>query len=262
MKKGILILTVIVMALTVVQPARAAEYWDLRIHNNTEDPIKIKLSGPDNYSFTIQPGKLTKTVEEGTYEYSFNACSEKVKGDITVDKDRVWLIIDPCPARIHYSKFVILNHMNTATTFEMSGPQAYELSVSSGKNKFLDIVTGEYTYTYDSCGYDVSGTIRVLKNGSTRLTVFSCERREIIDFFGLPNPSNLRIGSHYAFPINLTLMGPKHYYVQLEPGFNRLDVIRGIYSYFYFAFGKQFSGEFRVTGGGLRVNFSPLHPTP
>lgn len=260
MKNGIIIFAVLALALASVSPALAAKY-DLLVHNNTESSVKIKLSGPETYSFTVAPGKIAKTVEEGTYEVSYSACGADVDTEITVDGEGVWLIIDPCPLPEFDAKFVVYSHFGETFVLTMSGPREYEFTLNLGKNKFLDIITGDYLYSYDACGEQMGGAVRVTKNGKARITLISCERHELIDF-GLPNPSNLRIGSHYAFPINLTLIGPKQYFLQVQPGFNRLDVIRGTYSYFYSAFGQQHSGEFSVTGGGVWVVFSPLAPTP
>lgn len=255
MKKALLVVLVLVISLTTIQPVYAASY-DLRVHNNTEDPVKIKLKGPETYSFTVQPGKIIKTVEEGTYEYSYTACGVDVDGEITVNKDRVWLIIDKCSAPVTYAKFVVDSHFGETLSLTLTGPQEYDLTVNLGTNKFIDIITGDYVFSYDACDTTISGVITVTKNGRARLTLRSCERREIREF-GLPNPSNLRIGNHYSFPLDVTLIGPKQYFVQVQPGYNRLDVIRGTYTYIYTAFGKVVSGEFSVTGGGIGVIFSP-----
>lgn len=260
MKKGIIIFTVLAMALTLVSPALAAKY-DLLVHNNTESSVKIKLSGEETYSFTVAPGKIAKTVEEGTYEVSYSACGVDVDTEITVNGEGVWLIIELCPPPEFEAKFVVNSHFGETMVLTMSGPREYEFTLNLGKNKFLDIVTGDYFYSYDACGGVVSGAVRVTKNGKARVTLRSCERQDLLEH-GLPNPSNLRIGSHYAFPISLTLIGPHQYYLQVQPGSNHLDVIRGTYSYFYTAYGQQHAGQFTVTGGGIGIVFSPLAPTP
>jgi hypothetical protein len=255
MKNGILLLAVFALALGAVQPVLAADY-DLLVHNNTEDPVSIKLSGPETYSFTVEPGKIAKTVEEGTYEVSYTACGVEVDTELTVSGEGVWLIIELCPPPEYMAKFIVNSHFGDPLTLSMTGPRDYELSLDLGKNKFIDIVTGDYFYSYSACDGEVSGSVRVTQNGKASLTLYSCERATLLSY-GLPNPSNLRMGNYYSFPLNLTLIGPQQYYMQLEPGYNRLDVIRGTYTYLYSAFGQQHSGEFTVTGGGTWVVFSP-----
>jgi hypothetical protein len=76
----------------------------------------------------------------------------------------------------------------------------------------------------------------------------------------LPNtvPSNLRICSHYAFPVRITLNGPTSYSFEIVPGLNRLNVIDGTYSYFYTAYGQFFSGTFTVGEAGTSFIISPI----
>lgn len=260
MKNAVVLFVVCALALGLVQPAQAEDF-DLMIHNNTEEDVKILLQGPEDYSFTVEPGKIAKTVEEGTYEYKYNACGLEYNGTITVDEEGVWLIIELCPPPVFQAKFVVDSHFGETIVLSMSGPEEYELTLSLGSNKFIDIVTGDYVYSYEACDGTQSGTIRVTKNGKARLTLRSCERQALLAF-GLPNPSNLRIGSHYSFPLNMTLRGPQSYFFELQPGFNRLDVIRGTYTYTYTAYGTTYTGEFDVTGGSTWIVFSPTPLKP
>lgn len=265
MRRVLLAALLLVTSFAFPQSASAKTY-DLLIHNNTEEAVTIKLKGDENYSFTVQPGKLTKTVEEGTYEMSYTACNGDidVDKDITITQDGIWEVFGPCPPEKVTAKFVINSNIAETLTLSMSGPESYELTISLGKNKFLDIVAGTYTYTHDYCGEGVvAGTVRVTKNGTARLTVNGCERVEILSF-GLPNPSNMRLSSHYAFPITVTFIGPKQYYFSLPLGFTRVDMVRGTYSYFYTAYNQFYSGEITVAGGGVQntVVFSPLKPEP
>lgn len=260
MRKAFVLLMVSVLALSVVQPALAKDY-DLLIHNNTEANVKITLEGPEDYSFTVEPGKTFKTVEEGTYDYKYDSCGVQHTGSISVTQEGVWLIVENCPPEQVKAKFVVNSHFGETIVLSMSGPEEYELTVSLGSNRFLDIVAGNYTYSYEACDGIQGGEIRVTKNGKARLTLRSCERQALLDF-GLPNPSNLRIGSHYSFPLNMTLIGPQQYFFELQPGYNRLDVIRGTYTYLYTAYGQSYSGQFDVTGGGAWVIFSPTPLKP
>jgi hypothetical protein len=255
MNKSLTILLVLALSLTFVQPVSAADY-NLNIHNNTEGNVKLKLEGPENYAFTVEPGKIYKTVEEGTYDYNYTSCGEAHSGKITVNDDDQWLVIEKCPADVFHAKFVIDSHFDETLTVTMVGPETYELAVSLGSNRFLTIASGQYSYSYEACGSTLGGEVFVTKRGDARIMLKSCEVQELLAF-GLPNPHNLMMGNHFAFPITVTLRGPQTYYVQLQPGFNRIDAIRGDYTYFFVAYNHNYSGSLRVTGGATWVAFNP-----
>jgi hypothetical protein len=261
-----MVFIVVAMLAGIAQPVVAAANYDLNIHNNTEESVKVTLTGPKNYSFTLDPGKWTKTVAEGTYKYSYGVCAEKFTGEIKITDDMQWLIIDPCSALPEYTKFVVDSHLGQQLTLTLTGPETYALAIELGSNKFLSIQTGFYNYSYDACGSTLSGSVRVLKNGTGNLILYACEQLgnhppEVID--GVSNSifassSNLRIGSHYAFPIRVTLIGPTSYSFVLTTGLNRLNVQQGTYDYFYSAYGVYRSGTFTVGEAGVTMILSPV----
>lgn len=262
MKRHLIVTTVIVALLLVaVTPVLAATTkWDLNIHNNTEDDVKLKLSGPEDYSFTVIPGKIYKTVEEGTYDYSYTACGEKFSGEITVKDDEQWLIIESCGETPIFAKFVVDSRIPSAITLHMVGPQSYDLAIDAlANNKFLEIQAGDYVYSYDGCGGTYGGEIRVTKNGKARVDIPPCE---IVDYLaGLDNTVdssiNLRIGSHYAFPVSVRLVGPTSYVYSVSLGLNRYKVFPGAYSYSYTAYGQYHSGSFVVDESGAWITIAP-----
>lgn len=256
-----LVMSLLVLALTLasVQPAFAATV-DLNIHNNTDGTVKITLTGPKNYSFDAPEGKMAKTVEEGTYKYSYTACGVKQSGEIKVEDDLQWLIIEQCGAAPEYAKFTVDVHIDAAT-LKLVGPQSYDLAVELGTNKFLSLQTGFYAYSYDACGTTYTGEIRITKNGTARLTLYSCEvaalHQTTVDS-SISSPSNLRIGSHYAFPVRMTILGLVNYSFEIGPGLNRLNVAKGEYSFFYVAYGVTRSGTFTVDEAGTSFIISPV----
>jgi hypothetical protein len=256
------LLMALIVTLSLVGPvSAAATKWDLNVHNNTEEGVKIILTGPEDYTFTVEPGKWMKTVVEGTYKYSYSICDEKFDGEITVEDDLQWLIIDPCNAIPEYAKFVVDSHLGEGLILQLVGPQSYDLSISLGTNKFIALQTGFYTFTYTACGGSNTGEIRITKNGNARITLYSCEvmaLHPLGDTTITQTPSNLRIGSHYSFPVRITLTGPTSYSFEILPGLNRLNVIDGSYSYFYTAYGHFFSGSFFVGEAGTSFIVSPL----
>lgn len=257
-KTWVMLLTVLALTLATVTPVVAAANRDLNIHNNTEEEVKIVLTGPKNYSFDVDKGKTIKTIQEGTYKYSYGACGEKFSGEIKVEDNLQWLIIDPCSAAPEYAKFVVDSHME-ALTLKLVGPESYDLTITLGTNKFISLRTGFYAYTYDACGTTLGGEVRITKNGEARITLYSCEQA-IFRAVTTLEPSNLRIGSHFAFPVKISLVGPVNYTFQLVTGLNRLNVIRGAYTYSYTAFGHTSTGSFVVGEAGVTFIISPLRP--
>jgi hypothetical protein len=254
-------LMVFAIALAAVQPAFAANNWDLNIHNNTEDTVKVNLTGPKNYSFDAAKGKMLKTVEEGDYKYSYTACGEKVSGEITVEDDQQWLVIENCGAIAEFAKFVVDSHLPSAVTVSLVGPATVDLQAELGSNKYLSVQVGWYAYSYEACGSTYGGELRVPKNGTGRLTLWSCEVVENhMATLAASNlaPANVRIGSHYAFPVRMTLLGPRDYSYEIAPGLNRLNLMRGDYSFFYVAYGVTRSGTFTVGEASTSFIISPI----
>jgi hypothetical protein len=265
MKKTLSTLFVVLAILAAAaQPAFAAKEWDLNIHNDTEEGVKVNLTGPKNYSLTFAPGKWAKTVVEGTYKYSYTACGSKFEGEITVKDNNQWLIIEPCGALAEYAKFVVSSHLGQALTVNLTGPQTYALSVELGQNKFPSLQTGFYSYSYDACGTTIGGSIRVPKNGTGNLIVYACEQyaNHLSEAnSSVVSPSNLRIGSHYGFPVRITLLsriGGANYSFVLGTGLNRLNVIKGTYDFYYTAYGAYRTGTVIVDEAGASFIISPL----
>ena len=258
--KKIWLFSMLMLALTLaaVQPVLAAATYNLNVHNNTEETVKVDLTGPKNYSFDVDPGKIIKPVAEGTYKYKYGACGEKFSGEITVKDDLQWLIIEQCPGAKIYTKFVVDSHLPDPLTVSLVGPVNYNLSVELGSNKYLSMQTGFYTYSYTACGNTYGGEVRITKNGAARLTLYGCE---VVDFklaFATPDaPTNLRIGSHYGFPITMSLQGPRVYSLQVLPGLNRFDLFPGTYSYSFTAYGVFKTGSFTIGEGTVAFIISP-----
>ncbi|MGH2581288.1 MAG: hypothetical protein ACRDFQ_00135 [Anaerolineales bacterium] len=276
MKRTLLMaLMVLAVALTTAQPSFAATTWELNIHNNTEEPVGIKLDGETNdYHWTAEVGKTYKTVVEGTYTYSYTYCSgDKVSGEITVDSNNVWLTVALCGAPIEYDKFIVESRLPGTITVELVGPQTYALTAEIGSNKFMSpgLQTGLYFFSFDACGTTFTGEVLIKRDGPNKLILYACEQvaNHPYDPVSILNTqSNLRIGSHYAFPVRITLLGPKtagglalnNYSFELLLGLNRFNIAPGEYSYFYTAYGVTKSGVFSVSSEGpTNFTISPLY---
>ena len=253
---------VLALAFTTASSALAAKTWVLNIHNNTEDTVKITLTGPENYSFDVAPGKYYKEVEEGDYTYKYGACNQKVEEDITVEDSLQWIIIDPCTAALEYAKFAVDSRIPSPITLKMDGPQSLELQIDPlERNRFISLPVGFYAYSYDACGGTYGGEVRLTKNGKSSLVIYPCE---VVDYRlgteenATVDNANLRIGSHYSFPIRLTVFGPSSYSLVVNLGLNRFHVFPGTYTYSYTAYGQTKSGSFVVDESGAWFTISPL----
>jgi hypothetical protein len=169
--------TILVLAMLIVPSALAATIWTLNIHNDTENQIKLTLIGPKTYVFTLQPGKYAKEVQEGDYKFSYTACGgQKFSGTVSIKDSLQWIVIDLCSEAPQYAKFVVDSHLGETLTLTLTGPQTYALTIDLGRNRFLALQTGDYTYSYDACGTSPAGEIRILKNGEARLILYSCQQ--------------------------------------------------------------------------------------
>ncbi len=252
----------VVLIATGFAPVGAITY-ELNVHNNTEDDIHVKLIGPETYEFTMGPGKLQKTVVAGTYEYKVDACETTISGTITVEDDGQWLIVDPCIELPELTKFAVFSRVGepiTISLISLDGLENYELTVEIGQNKFFDLYSGYYVYSFEVCGRIFSDTIRITKNGKTRLTIKSCEAIELIEDrleFGIPNPVKMRIANHFSVAVDITLVGPKSYFLRVSPGINRYDLISGTYNFFYAAYGRLYEGIVTVYPNGSTLMVIP-----
>ena len=174
-KKWIILLLVFALVFSTVQSAVAATTWTLNIHNNTNDVVKLTLTGPKKYSLTLQPGKVYKEVLEGTYKYSYNACGKKFTGSVTVKNSATWLRIKNCRGPFSSAlwwtdaKFVVISRSSVKVMLKLVGPRKYNLRVDRGRYPFSWLLTGTYTYSYTACGVEHAGSILLQENVASQL---------------------------------------------------------------------------------------------
>ena len=174
-KKWITLFLVLALVFSTVQSAVAATTWTLNIHNNTNDVVKLSLTGPKKYSLTLQPGKVYKEVLEGTYKYSYAACGEKFKGSVTVKNSATWIRIKKCHGPFSSTlwwtdaKFVVISRSSVKVKLKLVGLRKYNLRIDRGRNPFAWLQTGTYTYSYTACGVEQAGSIAINENATTQL---------------------------------------------------------------------------------------------
>jgi hypothetical protein len=261
MKKKFAVLLAVVLFVSSTAFAPLAKKYVVLVHNNTEEDVKISMKGPEDYTFTVGPGWTEKVVEEGEYEVVYKSCDSATELDLDVTEDLI-LEIEICPEIPVPSKFVVYSHVDTPITFSLvrqkEGGSDYGLATEFGRNKYYDIGSGWYFFSYEACGTTFSGEVRVLKNGSGSYTIKDCTRSLYIEAGINPNPTKLLIKSHYAGTIDVTLLGPSIKYLSIPTGDTRVDLVAGTYTYVYAYGGQRIEGTVVVEGSGRSVLFLPF----
>lgn len=150
--------------------AQAAEgdTLSLFINNKTGETVQLNLIGPQNYTFTVLPGKSTQLVQPGKYKYNYLACQGKKTGVFTISKNGKQLVLAACSKNQKQKnkevKIRIDNRTGGLVWLTLVGPTTYQFSLKPGSSAIW-VIKGKYTYTAYGCGgASVSGT-RQLRNG-------------------------------------------------------------------------------------------------
>ena len=74
--KGRLLFAIIILALLIsgFMPAQTGTV-KVVFNNKTAEQVRISLTGPATYSFTLPAGKSNQQVLPGRYRYTYTACS-------------------------------------------------------------------------------------------------------------------------------------------------------------------------------------------
>ncbi|MEK6255756.1 MAG: hypothetical protein N2C13_00385 [Chloroflexota bacterium] len=243
--------------------------YKIKVINRSKEGFFLFMQGPEDYTFEVARESSNKTkVLEGKYQYFYEVCDGDFAGEVTVkDSETVFEIYD-CRLQPVPTKFVIESHFDGTTVVEMTGPlqvealtEDYTVNASLGNNRY-DIDSGDYFYSYEACDTTFSGQIKILKNGTTKLRLTSCEsltRRAIREEFGPLDPVKFRVANRFAVDIDITLVGPQSYFIHAQPGINRYEVVAGTYNYIFAAFGLRYEGIITISPNGdtmLTIPFS------
>ena len=106
------------------------------------------------------------------------------------------------------------------------------------ETKKVEIVKGDYTLEYTSCGDSYDDTL-TLEDDFT-MTIYACGVK----------PTKMRVKSHLPQKIVLKMDGPDDYKFTIKLGKTKVNLLSGWYVYSYDACGTTFSGEIRVTKNG------------
>lgn len=153
----------------------AADKVKVQIQNKTGEQVRIALTGPATYAFTLSTGKNSVEVVLGRYSYSYKACDgQTIIGKFNVKKAGATLTLPKCKqtklggAEV---KIAIKNITQGPITIYLSGPQTYAFTFGTGTSK-MTIFPGKYSYTVYGCGTMNSGTMNF--KGSGKVWTFWC----------------------------------------------------------------------------------------
>lgn len=190
--------------------------------------------------------------------------SEKDDNDITI-------ILHHCDGQPIKTKVVFYSHLEDDVTVELTSlneeskaRKDYSLKASTGTNRFKDIWSGSYLYTYEACDETFSGQIYIEKSGDTQFVIRSCEYLTLEGYGQLipqnseevkidrQTPSNFTIANRSDQDFSITLVGPQTYLKKLQVGLNKYEIVPGSYQYICQVHDKVYRGTFSVppTGAG------------
>jgi hypothetical protein len=239
--------------LTIVNKAGGGDRWFVIKDDYQLDFPPPNLDLPDEQDalvdkFVLQNGESAKIeLKEDTYWIFYEACGEFWDNPIKLENDYK-LIVYPCANRP--TKMRINNHFDETITINFDGYDEYEFDVEFGKNK-VELFSGNYDYTYEACGEEKFGEMKVDKAGTSELTLHSCEWYEHpARIHGPLNPVKYKIINHASFPVIMTLIGPENYLVTADPGVNILQLVAGSYKFSYYLDYQTHTGSMFVPKHG------------
>lgn len=141
----------------------------LTIKNKTGAKTTVTMRGPAYYQFKPKANKTEKVyVKKGTYQYTYEACGEKITKTISVQTGKEKLTLAKCKkpkkSSQKIAKVTIVNNTGRYLTLYLDGPESYYFSLKPGKST-IEVIKGKYHYrAYGYGGASRSGT-QNLRNG-------------------------------------------------------------------------------------------------
>ena len=216
-----------VLADTLQSPNLASEDTvKLRVNNKSEGPLRIQLVGPKTYYLNAPLGASKHDVVPGTYTYGYLAYGLYTEGKLEILKDGVQLTIASQNVKVQ-----IRNKTGVGLTLRLVGPQIKNISVPPGALK-VDVWKGTYDYSYLAYGLYKEGTIEFQSNGA------------LLELEKLT--AKLNIDNKSGSQVVLNLAGTRYYNLTLKTGKNKVDVLKGKYTYSYLDHGVYESGEINI----------------
>jgi hypothetical protein len=235
----IVILALLLSGFTPAAPAQSSQVAyvsqmtlatiKLVFNNKTAETVRMALTGPASYNFTLPPGKSSQMVLPGKYTYTYTACGENKTGNLTVKKSGDTLTLAACPKKPPTPpatyKLVLNNKTGETIKVTLTGPMTYTFTLQPGKTS-QDVKPGKYRYSYQACQGEKKGTVEVKKNG-TLLVLAACPKNQKAS----SGEVNVKIKNDTGGTVWLNLSGPATYSFSLAPGKSTITVLKGRYNY-------------------------------
>lgn len=207
-------------------------------NNKTGNRIYLQLSGQQNVSFWLEPGKAKIELEKGIYQYSYYADGGYEKGGFKLKGSGITVNL-----LLNRNTLTIKSQINEDFFIRLNGPRTYYNLISKGNNKF-DLVPGTYSYSFFADGETITGVVNLRKGDKS--IVLKLVR------------SNLRIINKSGGNIYISIRGANNYSQTFGGGKTVISVIPGNYSYAYYFDGEYFSGIIKVKGNGTKLTVGEL----
>jgi hypothetical protein len=284
MKKILLIIVLLVLMFggMATEDVLAATKYSFSVINHTNDKIIMTIveydeddpiADPEEYIFKIDRfDSGVKELPKGTYKYEYVYCGGIKSGTLKLNSDKEKVIY---PCGVENTKMRFNSHFGQDITVTMYGPlempepEEEDFVVELGGNRIPDILSGHYIISYQADCSTVatdpptvfSEEIRVLKSGTTQITLHGCEwYAHPARTYDKPVPVKFRIVNHASFPLILQIVGPEGALLEINPGVNLFELIYGTYKYGYFLDGSYHTGYMMVTKNGLgQLVLKPSH---
>lgn len=239
----------------------------LTITNQSDGKVYLRLQGDPNYYFTV-PSSATKafTTDRGEYSFELTACGQTTSGkmDLTIFRN---LVVPACGAELQdYSNnhmvnldssfrpmpFTIANGNPKTVYVTLKGPKTYNFRVGGNTTSVYSVTNGKYTYTLSACETSVGGKIDLTKYQVMNIPVCGASASGSADehqvYISFSNIVRANFTNHTSTGLAVLLKGPRGYSLYLPVGTTKtFSILRGNYSYEYFACGKTFKGKFEAT---------------
>jgi hypothetical protein len=206
------------------------------IDNQTDETIRLSLSGPVSTVIKVSPGKSKVSLEPGVYSYSYHACSQNYKGTFILQQAGDSLRFPACPGggtvgQTGNAKLTIENRTTEIFTITLTGPYSYKFTVPPG-NLRVEILPGKYTYSLIACGREIKGKLNT-KTSLNTITVPKCKVGGQDDGEEQGKTVTFLIHNKTSGPIFFTLVDKagKITKIVAKPGKTRLQVLAGKYSW-------------------------------
>jgi hypothetical protein len=149
------------------KPPTPPATYKLVLNNKTGQVVKITLSGPVTYTFTLQPGKTSQDVKPGKYRYSYQACQGEKKGTLEVKKNGTLLTLAACPKNKKPGggevTVKIKNDTGGTVWLTLTGPANYNFTLNPGRST-ITVLKGKYSYKIYGCGGGTATGTRQIGN--------------------------------------------------------------------------------------------------